>query len=242
MNVRSAVNLLRVLIHFIRAAQRHISRNGSFSIALTGGNTPRGLHRLLATEGFHSQVEWARVQVFWGDERSVSPDHPDSNFGMAHRDLLSKIPIPPEHVHRMKADLPEPDVALGQYTQALKRHLALDSGGFLRFHLVLLAIGLNGHLASLFPASESLEETTEWVTSGAAPTADHRRMKLTLPLLNAAHEVLFLVAGADRARILRTMLIESCDPPLPCQLVTVPDGLFTVLADEAAPDLVASGT
>ncbi len=225
--------------YFVEAARESTTREGVFSVALAGGNTPRELYRLLATDEFRTQVDWARVRLYWGDERAVPVDHPDSNFGMTRHELLEHIPVPSANVHRMEAEQPELEAAADRYEKLLRRHVPVDSYGFPCFHLVLLGIGSDGHTASLFPRSRSLGETSRWVTTTVSPTMRNRRMTLTLPVLNAAHHVLFLVAGADKAEILHTVLRKVSDPRLPAQLVTVPRGRRMVIADEAAAALVA---
>ncbi len=224
---------------FVEASRQFIAQDDSFCVALAGGNTPGKLYRLLATSEFRSQVDWGKVQLFWGDERAVPRDHPDSNFGMVQRALLSHVPIPPENIHRMEAEHPEPKTTVRQYEQFLRQYLRLDGRGFPRFHLILLGIGSDGHTASLFPGTQELHETSRWVTTSVSPTLGNRRMTLTLPVLNAAHKVMFLVAGPDKAEILRAVLTKTSHHPLPAQLVTVPEGFRTVLADEAAAALVA---
>lgn len=224
---------------FVEWAWQFIAREGSFFVALAGGNTPRELYRLLASEEFRPQVDWAKVHLFWGDERAVPPDHAESNYGMARRELLVHIPMLNANVHRMEADRPNLGRAAQDYEEVLRRHLRLDSRGFPRFHLILLGLGRDGHTASLFPGNRKARDTSRWVSTPLVPKLGSRRMTLTLPVLNAAHNVLFLVTGAEKAEALRDVLAGTSDPPLPAQLVTVPDGRRIFLADEAAAALVA---
>ena len=223
---------------FVEWAWQFIAREKCFCVALAGGNTPREMYRLLSTPEFRSQVDWAKVHLFWGDERAVPPDHPESNYGMARRELLVRIPIPSANVHRMEAERPDLGRAAQEYEELLRRYLRLDSNGLPRFHLVLLGLGADGHTASLFSGSRRLRDTLRWVSTPVHPKLRSRRMTLTLPVLNAAHQVLFLVTGAEKAWVLHEVLAGSSDPPLPAHLVTVPHGYRMFLVDKAAADLL----
>lgn len=223
---------------FVEWAWQFIAREGQFAVALSGGHTPQELYRHLAGDEFRPQVDWARVQVFWGDERAVPPDHPDSNYGMARRELLVRVPIPSANVHRMEAERTDIGRAAQEYEEVLRRYLPLDARGFPRFHLILLGMGPDGHTASLFPGARKLRHTLRWVSTPLHPALGTRRMTLTLPVLNAAHRALFLVTGAEKAGTLRDVIEGRHDPPLPAQLVTVPDGHRDFLVDEAAASLL----
>ncbi len=224
---------------FVEWAWQFIAREKSFCVALAGGETPRELYRLLATPEFRKQVDWAKVHLFWGDERAVPPDNPESNYGMVRRELLLRIPIPPGNVHRMEADQPNLGRAAQEYEDTLRRYLRLDANGIPRFHLILLGLGADGHTASLFPGARKLRETLRWVSTPLHPKLHSRRMTLTLPVLNAAHQVLFLVTGAEKAAALRAVLEGTSEPPLPAQLVTVPGGRREFLVDETAAALLS---
>jgi len=219
-------------------AWQSIARDAAFHVALAGGNTPRELYGLLATQEFRTQVDWGKVHLFWGDERSVPPDHPDSNYGMVRRELLLRIPIPPANVHRMEAEQHNLGRAAQDYEEILRRNLPLNALGFPRFHLILLGMGRDGHTASLFPGSPKLRDTLRWVSTPLVPQLGTRRMTLTLPVLNAARQVLFLVTGAEKAQALHDVWNGHHDPPLPAQLVTAPEGRRIFLVDEAAAALL----
>ena len=220
--------------HFVDWAWQSIARYGKFAVALAGGNTPRAFYRRLATPEFRKQVDWPKVHLFWGDERTVLPEHTDSNYGMARRELLLHIPLPPANVHRMEAERTDIGRAAQEYENLLRHHLEMDSHGFPRFHLILLGLGNDGHTASLFPGVRKMRETSRWVSTPMVAKLNTRRMTLTMPVLNAAHRVVFLVTGEGKAEVLRDLLEKSCDPPLPSQLVQVPEGERIILADEAA--------
>ncbi len=219
---------------FVDWAWQSIAREGSFIVALSGGSTPRELYRLLATPEYRAQVDWPRVQLFWGDERAVPPDHPDSNYGMVRRELLLNVPIPPQNVHRMEAERPNIGRAAHDYEETIRKVLDLNEQGFPRFHLILLGMGPDGHTASLFPGSRSPQQTSRWVSTPMVSKLGAKRMTLTLPVLDAAKRVLFMITGAEKAEVLRQVLEETADPPYPAQLVQPRDGARYFLVDEAA--------
>jgi 6-phosphogluconolactonase len=223
---------------FVRLAREPVAQRGRFSVALAGGSTPRELYRLLAGDAFRAQVDWQRVRFFWGDERPVPPSHPESNFGMAWRELLSRLSLPAENIHRMEAERADMEAAAREYENVLRRELALDEQGFPRFDLVLLGLGADGHTASLFPeAREALQEAARWVVAPRVAQAGGRRMTLTLPVLNAAVNVVFLVAGSEKAAALRRVL-DGGGEPLPAQLVRPVGGRRVFLVDASAAELL----
>ena len=179
------------------------------------------------------------IHFFWGDERHVPPEHPDSNFGAARAALLDHVPVPPENVHRVPAELPDADAAARIYEDELRRWLAPPPGQPPRFDLVLLGLGADGHTASLFPGSAALDETERWVVAPWIEKLAARRITLTLPVLNAAARVLFLVSGRDKAAALRAVLAGPRRPrELPAQAVAPHDGEVTWIVDrEAASEL-----
>lgn len=176
-----------------------IAASGRFSLVLSGGHTPRPLYERLASES----VDWTRTHLFWGDERCVPPDESDSNFRMAFETLVSRVPVPGGNVHRIRGEMP-PHAAAAGYEADLKAYQASAGGvGLVRFDVVLLGLGPDGHTASLFPGSPLLsipERETSWVAAVEAPEMEPRvsRITLTLPVLNAAACVVFLLAGADK--------------------------------------------
>src|SRR5258708_18533376 len=225
---------------FVDYAWQSISRHGQFLVALSGGNTPRKMYELLASAEFRGQVDWAKVHVFWSDERTVPPDHPDSNYGMARRELLLRVPIPLANVHRMEAEKPNIGRAAHDYEEVLRQHLELDDRGFPRFHLILLGMGPDGHTASLFPGTRVTRQTSRWVSTPMVVKLNARRMTLTLPVLDAALRVVFLVVGVEKAETLRAVLEGKSEPPLPAQLVQPRNlGLKLFLVDKAAAALLA---
>jgi 6-phosphogluconolactonase len=179
-------------------------------------------------------VDWPRVHLFWGDERAVPPDHPDSNYGAARRELLLKVPIPPNNVHRMEAESANIGRAAHNYEEILRDNLPLDDRGFPRFHLIMLGMGIEGHTASLFPGSRTLRHTSRWVSTPLVAKLGARRMTLTLPVLDAAERILFLITGGDKAALLKQVLEGTTEPPVPAQLVQPHNGERYFLLDQAA--------
>jgi len=199
---------LRAAEAAVRTINESVRSNGSFSIALSGGNTPRTLYHLLSTR-FRDQIPWTKVRIFWGDERYVPLADPQSNYRMARENLLDVVPCPPGNVHPMPTELSDPDTAARDYEGTLRNYFSRD---WPRFDLVLLGIGEEGHTASLFPRSPALEETKRWVVAVKVPAEPPRRLTLTLPALSHAAIVYFLVTGSNKAQALHNILNGPPDP------------------------------
>jgi 6-phosphogluconolactonase len=224
---------------FIDYAWQAIAKDGRFLVALSGGNTPREMFSLLASEEFRGQVDWGKVHFFWSDERAVPPTDPESNYGMARREMLIRVPVPQANVHRMEAEKPSIGRAAHEYEEVLRKHLDLDDRGFPRFHLIFLGMGKDGHTASLFPGARVTRQTSRWVSTPTVTKANLRRMTLTMPVLDAAARVVFLVVGPEKAEILRAVLEGKAEPPYPAQLVQPRDrGQKLFLVDKAAAALL----
>jgi 6-phosphogluconolactonase len=221
---------------FVRYARECLAARGRFTVALAGGNTPRRLYELLATKPLRGQVDWSRVDVFWGDERCVTPDDAESNYRMARDAMLTQLPIPPERVHRMEAERADRDEAAREYEATLARVFRISASGEPpAFDLILLGMGPDGHTASLFPETKALDETTRWVVVNYVPKFNTYRMTLTRPVLNRAWEVMFLVAGADKAERLVEVLTGPPDlKRLPSQSIKPVFGKLLWYVDKAA--------
>lgn len=203
----------------VTAAQAAIDERGVFQVALSGGSTPKRVYPLLLEPRRRDAVDWSGVEFFWGDERSVPPDHPESNFGVAYQMLIAQLPnVRPERVHRMPAEAPDMDGAALSYESELR--LAFGSRGNEppAFDLIWLGMGPDGHTASLFPDTDALAEADRWVVANRVEAQDTWRMTLTYPVLNAARQVLFVVTGADKADALRA--IRAGGSGLPAEGVT----------------------
>ena len=189
---------------FVDAAHRAIEERGIFRVALSGGGTPQQVYPLLLEPERRDVVDWGNVEFFWGDERSVPPDDPEANFGVAYRMLLSQLPgARPDRIHRMQAEAP--DLAASALSYESEIRLAFGARGAQppEFDLIWLGMGPDGHTASLFPGTDALDESERWVVANHVPDKDTWRMTLTYPVLNAAREVVFVVTGADKAEPIR---------------------------------------
>ncbi|MDQ2934374.1 MAG: 6-phosphogluconolactonase, partial [Chloroflexota bacterium] len=181
---------------FIAIAQRSIVQRGRFRVALSGGSTPKRVYPMLVAEPRVGAVDWSRVEFFWGDERTVPPDHPESNFGVAYQMLIAALPnVRPEAIHRMPAQGPDLDAAALAYEAELRLAFGARGGDPPAFDLIWLGMGPDGHTASLFPGSAALDVTNRWVVANWAPGPQAWRMTLTFPVLDAARDVLFVVTG-----------------------------------------------
>jgi 6-phosphogluconolactonase len=210
-----------------------VAQKGFFTVALSGGSTPKALFQLLADqdEPFHAQVPWSRTHFFWSDERHVAPDHPDSNYRMAQEAMLSHVPVPESNIHRMGSENPNADEAASEYEQTL---LQLTKQTLPQLDLILLGLGTDGHTASIFPGSEVLLETKRLVAAPWVKKLNSHRITMTLPLLNNGAAVLFLVSGADKAEIVKKV-IEG--PKLyPAQAVEPTHGQLLWMLDKEAAD------
>lgn len=201
----------------VAAARNAIRRRGRFVVALSGGSAPRLVYPLLVAPPRRDAIDWSRVEFFWGDERAVPPDDPESNYGLARRLLLDHLPeVRPDALHRMPADAADRAAAAIEYEAELRRTVATAPGGRRpSLDLIWLGMGPDGHTASLFPGSGVLDERKRWVAPATAPKTSPiaSRMTFTLPLINAARAVLFVVAGADKAPSLRALRSGSRELP-----------------------------
>jgi 6-phosphogluconolactonase len=199
---------------FVAAAAAAIAERGRFSVALSGGSTPKAVYPLLVSQPLVSRVDWSRVEFFWGDDRSVPPDDPESNFGVAQQMLISHLPgVGPDSVHRMPADAADRDAAAAAYADEIVRVLGGSSSQPPVFDLVWLGMGADGHTASLLPDSEALDVSDRWVVANWAPRLASWRMTLTFPVLDAARQALFVVTGGDKADALRQVRSGSSELP-----------------------------
>ena len=215
---------------FVEKANAAIDEKGYFAVALAGGSTPEMTYAMLSTEDYAGEVDWGNVHVFFGDERSVPPDDEDSNYRMADEALLSHVS--PGSVHRMKGEL-HPDEAAMQYEEELREFFGTP-GHSPEFDLVQLGIGDDGHTASLFPNTPALDVTDRWVAQNPVPKMETVRITLTLPVLNAAKAVGFLVAGEGKAEALKEVLEGEVDPhDYPSKLVQ-PAGKLNWMVDQGA--------
>jgi len=214
---------------FIAQAQAAIQARGQFAAALSGGSTPRAVYQRLA----EAPLAWKNIHLFWGDERCVPPDHPDSNYRMTAESLLTRVHIPPENVHRIQGEL-SPELAAARYEQELRAFF----GNAPRFDLILLGLGDDGHTASLFPESPALHERTRWAAAAAHETPPPPlvpRVTLTLPVINAARQIVFLVSGAGKAeRLAEVLHVPAESHSLPASMIRPGSGEILWLVDKSA--------
>lgn len=223
-----------------RAAREAMAAHGSFSIALSGGSTPKAIFELLARD--HAAggcpVEWEKAHAFFGDERCVPQDHPDSNYRMASEALLSKVPIPPPQVYRVQTELGE-TTAAERCIADLRKVCQPASGAVPRLDLIMLGMGNDGHTASLFPETTALNEQNAWVVANWVPKLSAHRITFAYPLINAAKEVLFIAGGAEKASMLRNVLRgDPSGQTYPSQNIKPANGKLVWLVDEAAAALL----
>lgn len=226
------------------------SAKDRFTVALAGGSTPKGMYALLASDAYRNRIDWQKVHVFFGDERCVPPENEFSNFRMANASLLMHVPVPKRQIYRIRGEI-APHMAAAEYEGAMLRVFgASDAAPFPRFDLILLGMGPDGHTASLFPGSPALKEKKRWVVENDVqkfkdtPTP-WQRVTMTYPVLNAASQVLFMVAGADKADSLYEVLHGQPNSDLYPSQAVKPAGKLTWLVDAAAaqklPPSVARG-
>lgn len=227
-------------------ANERVHKSGLFTIVLSGGKTPKSLYENLAAPPYAAKIPWPHIHLFWGDERCVPGDHPESNFSMAFRALISRVPIPSQNVHRIPAEIEPPEDAAKTYEKILREffrssntHSNFPHGGglFPSFDLILLGVGGDGHTASLFPGDQALEETKRWVTAvrtphGSPPVA---RITLTLPLINRGRCIVFLVSGSGKREVLRSILDDpdSAARRYPAARVSTDGRVVWLIDDEA---------
>jgi 6-phosphogluconolactonase len=221
---------------FVRCATEAINARSKFTVALSGGSTPRRLYQLLADAPLRDRLDWGKVEIFWGDERSVPPDHADSNYRMANEAMLSRLPFPPERIHRLQAERSDRDKAAQDYQADIARAFGISpTGEPPAFDLILLGMGPDAHTASLFPGSTALGETKKWVVPNWVEKFKTFRLTMTRTIINKARQVLFLVAGRDKAEPLLHVFTGPSNPSLyPSQLICPASGQLTWYVDVAA--------
>jgi 6-phosphogluconolactonase len=224
-------------VELLRLAQRAVTERGIFTLSLAGGSTPRKLYTLLATDPAFSDFPWAQTHLFFGDERHVPPSHLDSNYLMVSNTLLASKKIPAANVHRVRAELPDANMAAADYDVELRSFFSapLRFNHCPRFDVILLGMGPDGHTASLFPDSKGLDEKERWVVANWVEKFKSFRITFTFPVLDAARAVMLLVAGADKADMIHNILGGNRSSSIyPVQRVQPHDGTKTWMLDRAA--------
>jgi 6-phosphogluconolactonase len=235
--------------HFLETAQAAVAANGVARIAISGGSTPKRTFELMANpaEKFAAAMPWAKIELYWVDERVVPPDNKDSNYRMTREAMLDKVPLKPEQIFRIEGEL-EPDQAAARYESAIRNHLRLEGAQGPVFDVLALGMGPDGHTASLFPHTEAINEMIRIAVANHVPSVkDSWRVTLTWPVINQARDVFFLIAGKDKTQPLHDVLLGKYDPEtLPSQLIRPSNGRLLLLLDKDAAALLppagANGT
>jgi 6-phosphogluconolactonase len=226
----------------VRSANEAVAARGRFTIALSGGSTPKSLFNLLATNA-RTALPWDKMLFFWSDERHVPPTDPDSNYRMADEAMLSKVPVPPGNIFRVAAENPDAAAAAEAYEKTLKTVFQLAAGAVPNFDLILLGMGPDGHTASLFPGTAAVQERSRLVVANWVEKLKAHRLTFTLPVLNAARSVAFLVSGIDKAPVLKSVLEENIPgETYPAKLVHPTDGKLFWFLDRAAASALSNPT
>jgi len=217
--------------HFVARSREAVAQRGSFTVALSGGSTPKALFELLAdpNEPFRDQITWSNIHFFWSDERHVPPDHPDSNYRMANEALLSHVPVTQNNVHRVPSENPNAALAASEYEQTLIR---TTQQTLPNLDLILLGLGPDGHTASIFPGSEVLHETKRLVAAPWVEKFQTYRITMTLPLLNNGASIVFLVSGSEKTKIVNE--IFAGPEKYPAQAVKPSHGELLWMVDQEA--------
>ncbi len=239
----AAATAKRAAQEFVQAAAAAVREKGSFNVALAGGSTPKALYSLLVNDpGLRSQVPWDKIHLFFGDERHVAPDHPDSNFRMATEAMISKSPLKPEQVTRIKGEYADADQAAREYEKALREYFQLKNGEYPRLDLVLAGMGNEGHTLSLFPGTKALHADGRLVVRNWIGKLCAERITLTAPVACNSAEIIFMVTGADKAPALKAVLEGPFEPEqLPAQLLQPQNGKLLWLVDAAAGAMLSKG-
>jgi 6-phosphogluconolactonase len=246
LNVSKNINALcdSVVDYIIKCANQAIDQNDVFHFALSGGSTPKVVFERLATAEFSAQINWQKTHIWFGDERCVPAEHADSNYRMANQALLSLVDIPETNIHRIAGEL-EPQQAVQQYADALKQHLSNSNQGFPVFDLMMQGLGPDGHTASLFPGTAALDVDDQSVTAVYVEKMDSWRVSVTFPVLNAAQNLLFLVAGAGKAEIISDLFhyaeSDGARQRYPVEMLNS-TGRVEWFLDEAAASLMTTNT
>jgi 6-phosphogluconolactonase len=236
----SAALARRAACHFVEMVSEAAEANGRARVAVSGGSTPKAAFRLLAdpNEKYRKRMPWDALDLFWVDERTVPPDHPDSNYRMTKEAMLNHVHLQPEQVHRMEGEL-DPEAAAARYESELRNTFRLEGAETPRFDLISLGMGDDGHTASLFPHTAAIHEMARLVTANQVPQKDTWRLTLTWPVINQARSVFFLIAGADKAERVQEVFMGPRDPErLPSQLIWPSSGILTLFLDKAAAALL----
>ncbi len=216
--------------YFVQQAKQAITKEGCFSVVLSGGQTPKRAYELLAQPSFQSQIDWQHIFIFWGDERCVPPDDPKSNERMARQALLDKVAIPPNQIFPMRCQS-DPELAAQEYEGQIQGFFNRQKP---QFDLIFLGLGKNGHTASLFPHHTVLHNIQQWVAPLYVAEENMYRLTMTTTLINQSKKIVFLVSGSEKAEILPKIIDGPCNPEeFPAQLIHPAQGELQWFVDKA---------
>jgi 6-phosphogluconolactonase len=222
---------------FVAGARRSVGKRGRFAVAISGGSTPRRMHKILAREPYILNIPWGKTHIFWVDERCVPQDSHESNYGTAKRGFIDEVPIPQTQVHWITCE-PSPQMSAKKYQKILSDFFSFGSTRIPRFDLIYLGMGADGHIASLFPGQKTLYENEKLVTAVKGGDPNVSRISMTLPLLNQARHIVFLITGEEKARTVQTVL-EDRKIRLPAKKIQPQNGRLTWLLDRGAASLLS---
>lgn len=217
--------------------QEAVSERGEFHIALAGGSTPRQLYQRLGSPRFANRIPWEKIHLYFSDERAVPPDHPDSNYRMANEALISRVPLRDSHIHRIQGELPDAVQAAQAYATQLQMNLPKSPCGQVQFDLVLLGVGNDGHIASLFPGTPILQQRNTLADAVRVASLDAWRISITFPVIENARNVMILVSGKEKAEVVQRVFSDTSPGELPIQVMT-PKGQCEWYIDSAAGQLL----
>jgi 6-phosphogluconolactonase len=221
---------------FVAGARYSINKKRPFTVAISGGSTPRRMHKMLPTEPYIRNIPWQKSHIFWVDERCVPQDSPESNYGTAKRDFIDEVPIPQTNVHWITCE-PSHQVSAKEYQKTLKDFFSFENARIPRFDLIYLGMGEDGHIASLFPGQKSLYEKEKLVVAVKGGNPNVNRITMTLPLLNQARHIVFMITGEEKASTVQRVL-EDSKIQLPAQKIRPLDDQVTWLMDRGAAALL----
>ena len=220
---------------FVRLSHQSIAESERFTVSLSGGSTPKRLFQLLASDAFRSQIDWQKIHFFFGDERQVLPESDESNYRMANENLFSKVKIPARNIHRFLTEEGDSETIAIKMEDEIIDFFNIKEGEFPRFDLIFLGMGADGHTASLFPETYALKENKRITTENFISDFELNRLTFTYPTINNAKNIIFLVAGEDKAEALREVLEGKPNlEKFPSQGIAPKDGSLLFLIDEKA--------
>lgn len=239
-HVKNADELAETALkHFMQACRESIEQKDVFYTAISGGHTPTLFYQKISHRAVHSQIDWKKVHLFWVDERCVEPSGPASNFGLAVRTFLQEVPIPFENIHRVTGEVADFSEAAEDYQRTIRQTMNIRPGEIPVFDLIILGMGADGHIGSIFPNTYALFDTEDLVCTVFRMEGDHSRITLTVPVLKAARRLMILVSGSEKAQTLRSVFSLEPDPVLyPVHALWPVLDKVTWIVDDAASSLL----